>query len=360
MPRRRALRIIGASLAVIAVPGISPRAAHGGVRRTKAGPCGEDVRACPTIVQGGSGPDKCCGAPALRWGCAGTNPDRTICVDLCAAPNTPCPGVDEDGDIVFKCCQAPRTIGCCKGECTPNCKLLFGDGFTPCCAECCNPGQRCKDGRCVVVCPDGRDRCRGKCCEPKQQCRNGICCPDARLCGPNLCCPESSECCVNTRFGSDDPRRWACCKPPNRCDNGVCRCPSGRRSCGGAACCGEGRTCDICVDEGSSGGPDIVGEKCCRRSESCCIDKCCPAGSECCHATCCPRGTTCARSRGRDGCCPAARVFQVAGVSVCCPRGTVAAEAGCCAPGTPDCCPPDDGIRCRKGKVCVRGQCVTV
>ena len=332
MPRRRALRLMGTSLVVVAVPGLRPRIAPA-AQPTRLAGCGDDRRCCPRLENVGTGPDWPCGPPARRYGCGDARLQPDVCIDLCPPPGVPGSSAEKasDGFTAFVCC--PKN--------TRPCITDRGEEAT-----CCGDDQTCLKTATALVglgcCPDNLV-CRNECCAPSQVCRNGRCesCAEPERCGR------------------------VCCKPPNRCVAGVCRCPTGQKSCDGTACCGDTKTCAPCSDEGS-GDIDIVGKKCCPPTQHCCGDRCCPRSTSCCHSKCCPARTECALSRGKDVCCPSARVAtlrrQLGGLSVCCPRGTVGTEEGCCPPGSPECCPPldDDGVEfvCSKGKVCVRGRCV--
>ncbi len=84
MPRRRALRLLGSTLIATAVPGLWPRVGLAGRSATCDAGCGSDVRACPRVVNLGTGPPVCCGSPARRYSCEGTIFDP-VCVDRCKA-----------------------------------------------------------------------------------------------------------------------------------------------------------------------------------------------------------------------------------------------------------------------------------
>lgn len=194
MGRRHALRLLVGAVAAATVPGARPGSAFGAPAVAPASTCGRDVRACPTVVLGASGPDKCCGSPANRWICGGT-PAKPECLDACPPPDTACPTGRKDGqgNTEILCCKKPVSLGCCEGECIPNCALLFGRGHTPCCATCCNPGQRCSfSGKSRVCCPVGRTVSRviaGK--------KTRFCCPRGTVSvGGDACCPPGDrDCC---------------------------------------------------------------------------------------------------------------------------------------------------------------------
>jgi hypothetical protein len=257
MPRRRAVRLLGGSMVAALVPAAAPRLALGAPATRRAGECGRGVLGCPTIVQGASGPDKCCGSP-YRFVCGGT-PAAPTCDPRCPAPSTLCPTGKKDKDDVAieNCCVAPRSIGCCKGECIPNCKLLFGEGHTPCCASCCPPGQTCKNGECVAPCPAGRVRCGRVCCKKGETCKKGKCCPTGQGCGSS-CCGRGSKCAFATLAGAS---QRVCC-PENRLVSSKIQGKATRFCCpetggpasmrtvaveGGTACCPPNRP--DCCDE---------------------------------------------------------------------------------------------------------------
>lgn len=120
MPRRRVLRLVGASLLTLSVPGMRPDAVGARSTATCDAGCGSDVRACPRLVQGAVGPPKCCGSPARRYRCEGTWLEP-VCVDGCAGKNDdPCPGEKwSDGCAEFHCCKKPSR--CINGACSESC-----------------------------------------------------------------------------------------------------------------------------------------------------------------------------------------------------------------------------------------------
>lgn len=130
MPRRRALRLAGGAVAAVVLPGA--RIARGASLIRSSGECGPDIRACPHVVQGAVGPDKCCGAPARRYTCTGSIYDP-VCVDTCPDPVRQCPSdkKDDDGYSYFTCCP---------------------------------PGEKCVDGDCVANCDAGTVQCGKNCC----------------------------------------------------------------------------------------------------------------------------------------------------------------------------------------------------
>jgi hypothetical protein len=116
MPRRRALRLLGASAVAAMVPGGRSHLA----RAASSGTCAPDQRVCPILVNLAPA-DWCCpgGSPARRYKCDGDyyNPH---CSDTCGGPDDlPCTSrkKDEDGFSYFICCSKKYHSGCENGEC---------------------------------------------------------------------------------------------------------------------------------------------------------------------------------------------------------------------------------------------------
>jgi hypothetical protein len=308
MPRRRAVRVIGVSLAALAVPGVSPRIARAATAlhsQTETG-CPRGFMCCF------KGPDskgnmerKICGYPIQQYQCNGLQ-----CLNTCPPfneaakqrqrPTWSSAEFPDGRPQRYNCCPVPDTIPK-DGDCIPDCRRPEYGRASFCGRTCCPKGQRCKrpsTGECVA-CPRNRPACGSTCCKPGQECSQ---------------CKES---------GSDFSQRS---DYVNRTDR----------------------------------------EKCCAPNEHCCRNTCCKDSTHCCGAQCCPVATTrCARADGRDICCPKSRAYlNASDISICCPRGTVpVGRKGCCPPGDPNCCPPQDGLGntldCRSlGQICVRGACV--
>jgi hypothetical protein len=150
MPRRRAVRLLGATLAAAAVSGLRPGRLLAQRTRTCDAGCGEDVRACPHLVQGVPVWDFCCGSPAKRYACGGDY-YTPKCIDTCGGSNDiPCPSteIDVDGCPKFLCCKRPESIGCEDGDCIPNCHwppTPANLASTQCGTKCCPKGGYCCD-----------------------------------------------------------------------------------------------------------------------------------------------------------------------------------------------------------------------
>lgn len=312
MPRRRAVRIIGASIAAAALHGVSPRLARAQVGCT-ARTCRGDRRCC----QKGAEADfatYCCPAPSWQWFCGG-RANNYRCINQCVGRTTfPCTASipHPESGINGICCDRRYHIGCTRigppAEKRPDGEVVPSQEWKPSC------------------CPRGFGFCGGLCCEPPNRCKDGRCvCPDgsASLDG-RRCCPRGqhrAECLsVETGFTAEDTHLVGSLV-------GVKCCPSARPYCCGTTCCGQ---------------------------LGCCGTKCCPAES-----------SRCASWRGRKICCPKARVALDGGQQICCPAGTRAVPnppGGCCPPSTPECCGSHASgtPACGPGKICVRGTCVAL
>jgi hypothetical protein len=295
MPRRRALRFIGAVLVATSFP----RPAFARTRRSGAvTKCGEDERICREFTEQAY----CCRAPSWQFFC-GSRPGQ--CINMCAGGTKfPCTGLIPDrlSGVNGVCCD--RKI---HSRCRPD-----------------NPRDRMSGGGSKPECIP----CTGTSCGP------------------------------NKSFGINHPQRWTCCEKPNTCRKGVCKCPDGRPSCGGKECCKGQKVCKQCADVDSLGLTLTGTVKCCGKDESCCINTCCKSNEACCNGKCCPKKTQCARGTGgRDVCCPEGRVQSVRGDrEYCCPAGTYPQDkGGCCPAGLESCCA---GENCTRGSVCVNGKCV--
>jgi hypothetical protein len=315
MPRRRAVRVIGASLAAIAVPGSIPRLARAQVGCT-ARTCGKDERCC----QKGAEADfetYCCPRPSWRFQCGGQD-NGYRCINVCKSSGTnyPCTGLvaDRFAGVNGVCCDSRHHERCVPHD--PK-ELASGGGSRP----------RC-------------DFCIGKMCGPDPRLPGGI------------------------------PGRWNCCKPPATCRKGICRCPNGRESCG-AKCCARSDICHPCLSVGTlvQGNPNsidgaVIGKKCCPSRGSCCGSTCCKEFG-CCDTKCCPVKTSrCAVSGGKKVCCPRTRALITDAGYRCCPPGTVAPpfHSGCCPPSDLECCGPAIGkpVACGRNQTCVHGTCVSI
>lgn len=130
MPRRRALRLLGAAVAMAAVPALRPGLASGRSRQRQGCP---NPSSLPCPAQ-----HKCCVAGSDAWCC----PDTHECQRGIARCLAPCP----DG----------------RRRCGTN---IF----------CCEGGEACVGGKCVKTCPSGRARCGSRCCPKGHACVRGRC-----------------------------------------------------------------------------------------------------------------------------------------------------------------------------------------
>jgi hypothetical protein len=335
MPRRGALRLLAASVAAVAVPGLRPRAAA--ARPTASAPCGPDRRECQKGAEA-SFQKYCCPPPSWRFFCGGRSTGYR-CVNQCGPGGTTFPCT-----ALFPHPESGINGVCCDRKLHSHCEPVGKP------ATCCH-------GQPIKCEPLGEAACRAKGgaaqWAPSEQWKPS-CCPKPFGCG------------------------GVCCQPPNRCQGGRCRCADGSESCDGSTCCPKGKQCETCWDvtsQLSDGGPSPpwrktkVGKQCCPRGQRCCRKTCC-RGESCCGDRCCPPGRLCAVSipGGKDVCCPGDRLFGIRAPNraACCPVGTVKTKHGCCPPNEQDCCPaidPSTGqtIDCEaRGGVCARGRCVAI
>jgi hypothetical protein len=235
MPRRRAVRFIGASLAALAIPGVSPRLARGARALTcPDGGCGRNRTACPTIVNLGSGPFVCCPPPLNRYYCGGdpSNPPTVKCVDKCPRGD-PCPSkeLDTQGCPKFNCCPLPNEK-CVDGECIPNCAR---QGKQQCGKQCCERNQECTDWR-FSNNPQSKLRrtCLRKCRTIERKCGISL---------ENRCCPKDQVCCGTGggKFKVCCPLDYVCVTVPSEGGNfKACgpKCKPGQKRCR-LRCCEE-------------------------------------------------------------------------------------------------------------------------
>ena len=251
MPRGRAVRVIGFSLAAIAIPGIRPRlaAAQAGVCTKMT--CAPDQRCCQKGAEA-SFKTYCCPSPSWQWQC-GAQHNNYRCTNICPSGR--------------------KTFPCTAAIAHPE------SGINGVCCD-----RRIHSG-CVAVGPPREKRPDGT-FVPSQEWKPS-CCPKG---------PGFSFC------------GGVCCEPPNRCRNGICRCPDGTLSLDGRRCCKSGQRAQVCLSGGTredpGGGIDasVVGRKCCPTGmEGCCGSTCCKKQG-CCDTKCCPFETSrCARAWRGDG-----------------------------------------------------------
>lgn len=324
MPRSRALKTLGAGLAVAMFPALRPTRATGAGSVTCPIKCDSRTFACCTATKFPGG------APGIHvGGCCDRKRER--------------------------CCIGPNAIGNPMSWCCPTCKgELCGDG-------CCEKGQFCASPRRSLCCGKGEDACvvsgGGK--------------------GQGQCCKPDERCCFNTKSAS-------CCKPNQTCKDGKCLCLKGEVKCPGGQCCANGKTC--CGDEGCCEKGEVCykgvccpkgkhcSTVCCKDGERCSNGICCPKGNEECNGRCCAKGKCCGDTCCGENefcsstiaypkprvCCTSNRIIVApSGAPVCCPSGTVPNEAdtGCCPSGNPNCC---GELSCLGNSMCVRGTCQKV
>jgi hypothetical protein len=232
MPRRRALRLMGSTLAAATFAGLRPGAARaeclcrGGLKCCPPeGPwcCLPDWPCCP-----GAGPPgfaECCAPDETCCGRGGCCPPSFQCCPpildgytYCCEPDEHCCG----GDLGQLCCD-PDWFCCPGGDaCAPPGGHCCPERGISCLAEdfCCGPPEYC----CTGECPPGRAECGTGCCQENEVCLGGTetCCPSERVCG-TTCCPLGQV-----------------------CEAGSCVCPSARRC--GDLCCQPGEVCDTCTN----------------------------------------------------------------------------------------------------------------
>lgn len=221
MPRRKAVRVLGVTLAAVAIPGT--RAGPASARRTATCNfgCGPNRTRCVTVVNLASGPDVCCRAPANRYYCGGNPnfPDTVKCVDRCPT-GEPCTlsELDDQGCPKFACCKPSQECTNFRLSNAPNSKLRRA------CARKCRTIER----KCGIAIGE-------RCCE-----KDRVCCGTGEF---KVCC-ELGDVCV--KVPSEDRRHTkgyfkACgpkCKPgEKRCRLRCCKeitfetLPSGFKQC---------------------------------------------------------------------------------------------------------------------------------
>ena len=321
MPRRRALRVLGATIVAVAAPAPGARPARAA---TVAQPrCGPDRRVCREFTKD----QYCCGRPSWQFFCGSK---KGQCVNMCAGGTKfPCTALiaHPESGINGVCCDRRY-----HSRCRPVGKA----------ATCCY-------GNPVTCKPMGEAACKK---QPKRLYNEPPLWAPSERWKPSCESCRQEQMCENKRLDISDPSRWVCCVPPNTCQQGVCKCKDGRNA---TQCLFVGTHVYENANEIDG---EIVGQKCCPESARYCCGTTCCKSFGCCGEKCCPRSTSvCASAGGRKVCCPFKRVTSIAdNAAICCPAGTVAnpSTGGCCPPGFLDCC---RSVNCGE-KVCVEGTCV--
>lgn len=326
LPRRRALRLLGAAVlgAWVASPRPPARAAtrahvcHSRVSDEGWNYCTNETQGCfPTCCPKER---KCCVGPL---GGSAQCPTLVSCCDPCNPDGSQClpDGTCGPGTVSPDCYRCPQADGetcgdtCCKpGEfCAfPEIGKCCSTAEVPCAGRnvkrCCPEGEEC----CVFEpLPGQPGRAASACCSRDERCLRlkGTCCPKERACGQKACCAPHEECDERDQTCScPKPRRCngRCCPRGSTCEKGVCRCKDGNQPCGGSVCCEKGKTC---TGGGQCCKPArICGDDCCGPNEECrnlgtgreleragvirrgCAKKCLQ-GSSPCGATCCTDDT---------------------------------------------------------------------
>jgi len=219
MPRRRALRLLGTSLAAVMVPAVGPRMARAALSSHPE--CPGDSRLCSYEPEPGLTKWFCCPPPFNQWQCRAPGEREKKCHDPCTASGgAPCSSTKKDagGHTKFECCARQF-------------------------------GEKCEDGACKG-CPDSTTPCI----------------PAKR--GDRECCKRGTFCCFNNTSS-------ACCGPKQKCNAArpgaaaTCVCRSGAGSKCGSDCCGTGESC-------------CGGRECCTKGQTCCGATCCDNGREWC------------------------------------------------------------------------------
>lgn len=333
MPRRDALRTLGASLAMGLFPWLRATAA---VNTPALSSCPASVTGC-----GGRWPTACCitlpGKEQYHSGGCYAAKDTTCCT----------------GNGAWLCGK-PSTCGATFGKCIHACPA----GETICVNACCKPNQFCQGNQCYPrrTCTSQETICGQACCGPGTFCgspnRNLCCTSGDNAClvpqgSGGTCCKPGQNCCFTGATAK-------CCEATQVCKDGECKCgnAAGVTPCGNTCCSAN----EVCSANG----------KCCPKGKSICGKECCDAGSCCSTAAgdiCCPTGQFCGNipaAPGNMNCCPAGRMAVTSsGVPVCCDPGLVATEDNrCCPPGKPNCCDDGDLAKlCPKNAICSNGEC---
>jgi len=342
MPRRDAVRTLGASLAMGLFPWL---------RSTGAAGSSAIAQGCPAKVTGcgGAFPSACCvtlpGKEAYHSaGCY--NPAYNDC---CIGPND---SQERPGQMSWTCGK-----GAC-GESGGKCKQVCPAGQTVCARTCCKSDEFCQGYQCWK---------KRKCNDVETKC-GYACCPGGYVCASaahNLCCVNGGQTCVvpNSKVA-------VCCQGGQRC------CMTATT----AVCCADTQVCKggICLCDDKDG-ITPCGQECCKADEICSKWKCCPKGKSNCDKQCCDDGSCCPTAAGEicchEGefcgniagaphnlnCCSAERMAVTgAGMPVCCPSGTVATDNACCPADKPNCCGDETAILCRADQICSKGECVSI
>lgn len=242
MPRRRAVRVIGASIAALAVPGVSPRLALGAANTSTQVACkkkGQNV--CNfTNPDRSPGPSYCCPYPPQQWDCSSNSMVRK-CINHCPAKiyngvvgrtldQKPTFSTKTDaagGPVRYRCCVVPDTIPD-DGECLPNCKLILGPTAIQCGQRCCGPGQECVSWISSNAGSPTKKSCAAKCKKGERRCpptpgHFPVCC--AQACCGGACCEAGEECTLAVSRSGPTFKlcRPKCKAPEKRCDTGCCR-----------------------------------------------------------------------------------------------------------------------------------------
>ena len=269
MPRRRALRLVGAAAAALSLPGLRPSTARANPRRRSAVICGSDRRTCQKGAEANF-EQYCCPSPSWQFFC-GAQKTSYACVNMCSGVNAfPCTALiaDRFAGQNGVCCDSRIHSGCNRAVKDPEGRIVrtSGGGSMPQCIP-------------AKPCPDGRKRCKDTCCSRKARCvesrlddaegfdKNprraqkccsaptfksclGTCCPGDRACCRSQCCPKGDVCA--SALGRD-----RCC-PPNRllgtrAGTKIC-CLEGTVRTGFFSCCPPGKP-DCCPPIDAAGQP---------------------------------------------------------------------------------------------------------